>query len=564
MTGLQSSTMSREGLVEARESLCLLLHEILNTVAAANEAIVDSPAIQATLNDITATCTSASNTIKKFGSREGEIGVFPAAWHERLQSPSARLDELQKRLPQESSGLMNEALEKVRQATSGFSSRVALISATKVPEAALIVNGNHVVDGHAVQNSAQEAPPVPASRGLLLIVDDNDGNRDVLARRLLREGYEIMLAEGGGQALKMLDRYPFDAVLLDIMMPEIDGYAVLAELKKKPVLRHLPVVMISALDDLESVVRCIQMGADDYLFKPFNAVLLRARIAALVDRKRLRDDERKRAKDLERAFNETQKQRKRSEELLLNILPAVIARELQANNCVQPLYFEDVTVAFADIVGFTRSTEELPAEDLVHVLHQYFSAFDRIIGRYGLEKLKTIGDCYMFAGGMPVRRPSHPVDSVLAAFEMIHAAEQMGRAGPVDWKLRIGIHTGPVIAGVVGIHKFAFDIWGDTVNLSSRMESSGEAARINLSAASFSRIKDFFACEGRGRIGIKHGGKTEMYFANGIATGLLSKGPTPRQAFEQRYKIYFQNDLQSFPEFLLEQSQEQSNPQSNE
>jgi adenylate cyclase len=564
MAGLQSITMSREGLVEARESLRLLLHEILNTVAAANDVIVDSPGIKATLNDIAATCTSASNTIKTFGSREGEIGVFPAAWHERLQSPSARLDELQKRLPRESFGMANEVLEKVRRATCGFSSRVALISATQVLEAASTANGNHVVADHTVQSSAQEAPPVPASRGLLLVVDDNEGNRDVLARRLLREGYEIMLAEGGGQGLKMLDRYPFDAVLLDIMMPEIDGYAVLAEMKNDPILRHLPVVMISALDDLESVVRCIEMGADDYLSKPFNPVLLRARIAALLDRKRLRDDERKRAKDLERAFNEIQKQRKRSEELLLNILPAVIARELQANNCVQPLYFEDVTVAFADIVGFTRSTEELPAEDLVQVLHQYFSVFDRIIGRYGLEKLKTIGDCYMFAGGMPVRRPSHPVDSVLAAFEMIHAAEQMGRAGPVDWKLRIGIHTGPVIAGVVGIHKFAFDIWGETVNLSSRMESSGEASRINLSAASFSRIKDFFACERRGRIAIKHGCKVEMYFANGIVTGLLSKGPTPRKAFEQRYKIYFQNDLQSFPEFLLEQSQEQSNPQSTE
>jgi adenylate cyclase len=561
MAGIDSSAASRAVLVEARQSLLLHLHEILNAVAAANEAMEGSPDICATLSDMAATCASASHTIQTFGSREGEIGVFPLAWHERLQPPSARLEELQKYLPQMPSGWKKEALEKVRRAAGDFSSKVASISRAMGCELAATGNGNGGIDASREQEPAQGPLPRTPSRGLLLVVDDNEGNRDVLARRLLREGYEILLAEGGRQALKMLDRYPFDAVLLDIMMPEIDGYAVLAEMKKNPALRHLPVVMISALDDMESVVRCIEMGADDYLFKPFNPVLLRARVAALVERKRLRDDERNRSRDLERAFNEIQKQRKRSDELLLNILPEVIAQELQANNSVQPLYFEDVTVGFADIVGFTRSTEELPAEELVQVLHQYFTAFDKIIGRYGLEKLKTIGDCYMFAGGLPVRRPSHPVDSILAAFEMIHVAEQIGQTGPVDWKLRIGIHTGPVIAGVVGIHKFAFDIWGDTVNLSSRMESSGEPARINLSVASFLRIKDFFACERRGKIAIKHGCKVEMYFANGLAAGLRSKGPGSRQAFEQRYKIYFQKDLQAFPEFLLDPPPEQTGQQ---
>jgi class 3 adenylate cyclase len=401
-------------------------------------------------------------------------------------------------------------------------------------------------------NAAEPVVP-PSNRGRVLVVDDNEGNRDVLARRLLREGYEVLLAENGPQALKMLGRYSFDAVLLDIMMPGMDGYAVLAEMKKDPGWRHLPVVMISALDDLESVVHCIELGADDYLFKPFNPVLLRARVAALVERKRLRDDERRKTQDLEHAFAEIQKQRKRSEELLLNILPDVIAQELQTNNSVQPLYFEDVTVAFADIVGFTRSTEELPAEDLVDALHRYFTTFDRIIGRYGLEKLKTIGDCYMFAGGLPVRRPSHPVDSLLAAFEMIRSTEEMERDSPVKWKLRIGIHTGPVIAGVVGIHKFAFDIWGDTVNIGSRMESAGAPARINISAGTFLRIKDFFACEDRGQIDIKHGCKLHMYFAEGIAASLMNRGTAAREAFARRYKIYFQRDLPSFPEFLLQE-----------
>jgi len=389
--------------------------------------------------------------------------------------------------------------------------------------------------------------------GLILVVDDNEGNRDVLSRRLLRDGYEVMLAETGRQALRMAKRYQFDIILLDIMMPEMDGIEVLAELKKDSELRHLPVIMISAVDETESVVRCIKLGADDYLPKPFNPVLLRARINSLLERKRLRDDEMRKAAELARAVGEIEAQRKKTEELLLNILPPTVAEELQAQGSVQPMYFEDVTIAFADIVGFTLSTEQLPADELVNILHQYFTAFDNIMKRYGLEKLKTIGDCYMFAGGCPVRNPSHPVDTILAAFEMIHATREMARQGPVDWQLRIGVHTGPVIAGVVGIHKFTFDIWGDAVNFSSRMESSGEAGRVNLSANAYSRVKDFFACDKRGRIKIKDGREVEMYFVNGIAAGLLAnKSIAPVRSFEQRYRAYFRKDLQAFPDFLAQ------------
>src|SRR5262249_23732720 len=165
------------------------------------------------------------------------------------------------------------------------------------------------------------------------------------------------------------------------------------------------------------------------------------------------------AEELQAAFVEIQEQRAKAEQLLLNILPASVAEELQANGMVQPMYFEDVTIVFADFVGFTLSTEQLPADDLVGILHTYFTAFDNIVRRYGLEKLKTIGDCYMFVGGLPARTPSHPVDAVLAAFDMVRATRELAAQGPVDWQVRIGVHTGPVVAGVVGIHKFAFDIW---------------------------------------------------------------------------------------------------------
>jgi len=241
-----------------------------------------------------------------------------------------------------------------------------------------------------------------------------------------------------------------------------------------------------------------------------------------------------------------------AEKLLLNILPARAAAELQEKGTVDPRYFEDVTIMFTDFVGFTLSTENLAAENLVQMLHDYFTAFDHISRRYGLEKLKTIGDSYMCITGMPVRNPAHPVDMVMAAFEMIRAVEERSAGGTQGWGIRVGIHTGPVVAGVVGIDKFAFDIWGDSVNYSSRMESSGARNRINMSERTYSRVKDFFDCEHRGKILTKDKRAVDMYFANGIQPGLLdASGVTPPPAFVRRYKTYFEKEPPAFPDFLV-------------
>jgi len=243
-----------------------------------------------------------------------------------------------------------------------------------------------------------------------------------------------------------------------------------------------------------------------------------------------------------------------SESLLLNILPGEVADELRAKGIVSPKYFEDVTILFTDFVGFTLSTEKLAAEELVELLHDYFTAFDQIVARYRLEKMKTIGDSYMCISGLPMRNPAHPVDMVMAAFEMLEEVRKRERPDrPAQWKVRIGIHTGPVIAGVVGINKFAFDIWGDTVNYSSRMESSGEANRINLSERTYSRVKDFFACEHRGKVLTKEKRELEMYFANGILPSLLNRsGEAPPPAFVRRYNVYFQKNPPAFPDFLVD------------
>lgn len=242
-----------------------------------------------------------------------------------------------------------------------------------------------------------------------------------------------------------------------------------------------------------------------------------------------------------------------SESLLLNILPGEVADELRASGLVAPKYFEDVTILFTDFVGFTLSTEKLAVEELVEMLHDYFTAFDQIVARYGLEKMKTIGDSYMCIGGLPLRNPAHPVDMVMAAFEMLEAVRERSRPDrPVQWQVRIGIHTGPVIAGVVGINKFAFDIWGDTVNYSSRMESSGAANRINISERTYSRVKDFFACQHRGKVLTKEKRELDMYFANGISAGLVNgSAENPPPAFVQRYNLYFHKDPPSFPGFLV-------------
>ena len=252
---------------------------------------------------------------------------------------------------------------------------------------------------------------------------------------------------------------------------------------------------------------------------------------------------------------EVEHERQVSQSLLLNILPEQVAHELAAHGKFAPRYFEDVTILFTDFVGFTLATEKLAAEELVDVLHGYFTAFDQIVSRYQLEKMKTIGDSYFCAGGLPVRTPSHPIDALLAAIEMVHEVEQHTLPGDVHWRVRIGLHSGPVVAGVVGIRKFAFDVWGDTVNLASRMESGGASNRINVSESVYRRAKDFFTFESRGKVLTKEKKELDMFLLTGIQPALMSgagSGCVAPPAFVQRYRTYFGKEPVAFPPFLLD------------
>ncbi len=491
--------------------------------------------------------------------------IRPAVWTEfsaAQQAQTGRMDELLTELgrEKEAAGIASD-LDRLRQAVGNL--RDLTDEAPAIWDGAVsTVPEQPARPVFSVPVEAASEPVSPAagpSLGNLLLVDDSPTNLSVLSKRLIREGYTVTLAVNGRDALEQMERASFDLILLDIVMPELDGIAVLQRVRSNPKWKDTPVIMISALDEISSVVRCIEMGAEDYLPKPFDPVLLRARIGSLLERKRLRDEEHLRAARLEEAFQEAELQKQSAERTLRNILPAKVAAELNERGTVEPMYFEDVTIGFTDFVGFTLATERLAAEELVGLLHDYFTAFDRIVSRYGLEKMKTIGDSYMFASGLPERRPSHPVDAVLAALEIVDTVKNMARpVDGIDWKIRVGLHTGPVIAGVVGIHKFAFDIWGDSVNFASRMESSGEANRVNVSERTYARIKDFIACTPRGRVKTKDGREVDMFFAEGPHEKLMDDrtiGPPP--TFARRYRIYFQKQPKAFPEFLLQPGEAQ-------
>jgi class 3 adenylate cyclase len=223
-----------------------------------------------------------------------------------------------------------------------------------------------------------------------------------------------------------------------------------------------------------------------------------------------------RTEQIARQKDQIELEKQKSDNLLLNILPTETADELKRLGRAKPRHYDSVTVLFTDFVNFSQAAERLSAEDLVEEIHKYYSAFDAILSKHNLEKIKTIGDSYMCAGGLPVENNTHALNAVNAALEMHEFIGQESterlRAGLPAFNCRIGIHTGPVVAGIVGTKKFAYDIWGSTVNIASRMESSGAPGKVNISEATYQLVKDHFQCIHRGKIEAKNAGLVDMYF----------------------------------------------------
>ncbi|HVU17627.1 MAG TPA: adenylate/guanylate cyclase domain-containing protein [Candidatus Didemnitutus sp.] len=357
---------------------------------------------------------------------------------------------------------------------------------------------------------------VRGKQASILVVDDSEPLRSIMVLTLQHLGYAHVAEAGDGvAALELLFAREFDLVILDIEMPKLDGYGVLTALAKDPVRRHVPVIVTSGLDQTEAVVRCLELGAEDFLSKPVNSVILRARIGSSLERKRLRDLERLRLLELAQEKQALEIEKEKSERLLLNILPKSIAARLRHSERTIAERYSAVTVLFADLVDFTALTNRTDPEELVSLLNDLFSRFDQIADRLGLEKIKTIGDSYFVVGGLPERRSDHAESVADMALAMLQSVVELNLERRTSLSLRLGINSGPVVAGVIGRKKFTYDLWGATVNFASRLQSTSLEGRINVSDATYQLLKDKFNFTPRGTVISKGVGEVSTYLLDG-------------------------------------------------
>jgi class 3 adenylate cyclase len=324
----------------------------------------------------------------------------------------------------------------------------------------------------------------------ILVIEDEPANIQTLSTILKERGYQISIATNGRQALQVLERIRPDLILLDIMMPEMDGFETCRRIKAAAAWPEIPIIFLTAKTDTADIVRGFELGAVDYVAKPFNAHELLARVNTHLTLDYLHRE---------------------NERLLLNVLPASIADKLKQQVGIIADRFDDASVLFADIVGFTPLSARLSPTELVESLNHVFSGFDELADHHKLEKIKTIGDGYMVAGGLIEQNADHLAAMATMALAMHDNVRNMNSEFG-DLRLRIGLQVGSVIAGVIGIRKFIYDVWGDTVNVASRLESHGSPGRTHVSEMVFERLQGRFAFEERGTIELKGRGPMNTYF----------------------------------------------------
>jgi len=362
-----------------------------------------------------------------------------------------------------------------------------------------------------------QASQIDQMQGMrVLVVDDSRTLRKLLIRELNLVGItNIQEATDGAEAVERVRAEPFDLMLLDMEMPELDGLDVLKLIKSDPVLSYLPVIVISGGEQFSKTVECIQIGAEDYLPKPFDPILLRARVYSSLEKKRLRDIDRERIVELQTEKELLHVEQLKTEKLMLNILPKPIADRLKKGEKNIAGSYPESTVLFSDLVGFTKMSSEKTAGQLVELLNSLFTKFDQRAEHLGLEKIKTIGDAYMAVGGIPIPRADHAEIVADMALGMFIDLKEFNDAYGMTLNMRIGINSGPVVAGVIGFTKFSYDLWGNTVNTASRMESTSVEGRIQISPSTQALLQSSFNLEERELMECKGLGKIMTYFLNG-------------------------------------------------
>jgi len=347
----------------------------------------------------------------------------------------------------------------------------------------------------------------------VLVVDDSRTLRRILIRELNSLGLtRILEASDGLEAIDRVKSETIDLMLLDMEMPELDGLGVLQTLKSDEVYKSLPIIVISGADQFEKTIQCIEIGAEDYLPKPFDAVLLRARIVSSLEKKRLRDLDQKHLELLNQEKMLLEIEQLKTEKLMLNILPKPVADRLKKGEKNISGSYPDVTILFSDLVGFTQLSTRISAGELVSLLNNLFTRFDKRADLLGLEKIKTIGDAYMAVGGLPIPRSDHALICAEMALGMFDDIKEFNLENGIELDMRIGLNSGPVVAGVIGYTKFSYDLWGNTVNVASRMESTAKSGRVQLSPSTSKALAESFILEDAGLIECKGLGKVETCF----------------------------------------------------
>lgn len=338
----------------------------------------------------------------------------------------------------------------------------------------------------------------------ILVVDDSRTLRRILIRELNSLGFQnIIEAANGLEAIETVKSKSIDLMLLDMEMPELDGLGVLQILKSDEVYKSLPIIVISGAEQFDKTIKCIEIGAEDYLPKPFDPVLLRARIFSSLEKKRLRDLDKKNMEMLNREKELLEVEQLKTEKLMLNILPRPIAERLKRGEKNISGSYPDVTILFSDLVGFTKMSSQTSATDLVKLLNDLFTRFDKRADALGVEKIKTIGDAYMAVAGLPIPRPDHAQLCAELALGMFDDLKAFNQENGKQLNMRIGLNSGPVVAGVIGFTKFSYDLWGNTVNTASRMESTSRPGRVQVSPATYEAIKNDFVMEEGGMMECK-------------------------------------------------------------